>query len=294
MHGRRETLTKNNWDVAQLPSCKGRSFICAGAGIGNGIGNFVAEQLATTDAHVVLSGRTDQKLQTAIVSIRQRVPDARLSSLTMDLADLASINAGVVQLIDLVSGLDGAVFDHPDRIDSSVGRQARIWPVCRVESSYPVTRAHIGGRAHGSSNSGEHVGPWDNGYARRQRSGACARPIPELPPVTRATFPVNCPMITSVPLGQYCWLRKRGLHRPGVGSSGDGSSVFGQWQGSTNHRYQNEFSQSSAAGNACSDGACGSHWPDTRVHGSEGRQEWAAVGDCDGDVSTDLRGGARQ
>lgn len=100
---------KNDWDVRHLPACEGRCFIVTGAS--SGIGYFVAEQLATTKAHVVLSGRTNAKLKMAMASIRQRVPHARISTLTIDLADFASINGAVDGLADLAAGVDGAVFN---------------------------------------------------------------------------------------------------------------------------------------------------------------------------------------
>src|ERR1041384_4272363 len=100
---------KNDWDVRRLPACEGRCFIVTGAS--SGIGYFVAEQLATAKAHVVLWGRTKTKLEMATASVRERVPHARISTLTMDMAGVAFINGAVDGLADLAAGVDGAVFN---------------------------------------------------------------------------------------------------------------------------------------------------------------------------------------
>jgi NAD(P)-dependent dehydrogenase (short-subunit alcohol dehydrogenase family) len=99
----------NDWDVRNLPAFDGRCFVVTGAS--SGIGYFVAEQLATTNAHVVLTGRTNARLEAATTSIRQRMPNAQLSTLTLDLADFASIHAAVNRLADFTPGVDGAVFN---------------------------------------------------------------------------------------------------------------------------------------------------------------------------------------
>ncbi|MFJ3494307.1 SDR family NAD(P)-dependent oxidoreductase [Streptomyces sp. NPDC086091] len=95
------------WSVRDLPDRAGRTYLVTGAG--SGIGYFIAEQLASTGAEIVLAGRTAERLSTAAATIRGRVPEARLRSLVLDLADLASVRTAVTALDG--TPLDGAVFN---------------------------------------------------------------------------------------------------------------------------------------------------------------------------------------
>ena len=74
----------------------GSTFAVTGATAG--IGYFVAEQLASTGAEVVLMGRDRVKLDTAKREILRRVPAALLSDVLVDLSDLASVRAAGASL----------------------------------------------------------------------------------------------------------------------------------------------------------------------------------------------------
>lgn len=63
-----------------------------------GIGYFAAEQLAAAGAHVVLLGRSPQKLAVAERRITEQVPTATLSSVVVDLASLESVPAAADRL----------------------------------------------------------------------------------------------------------------------------------------------------------------------------------------------------
>lgn len=84
------------WDPHHLPSQAGRTFAVTGATAG--IGYFAAEQLAATGAHVVLASRSAAKLDVAAAAIRDRVPDAMVSQVVIDLNSLSSIQAAARQL----------------------------------------------------------------------------------------------------------------------------------------------------------------------------------------------------
>lgn len=58
-----------------------------------GLGLETARTLASAGAHVVVCGRTDEKCQAAIDTIRESVPDASLEAQTFDLSDLATVRA---------------------------------------------------------------------------------------------------------------------------------------------------------------------------------------------------------
>jgi NAD(P)-dependent dehydrogenase (short-subunit alcohol dehydrogenase family) len=84
------------WNPRQLPSQAGTTVVVTGAG--RGVGYFVAEQLATAGARVILTTRGDTG---ALDSIRARVPGAQLELVTLELGSLASIRAAAEQLAAL-------------------------------------------------------------------------------------------------------------------------------------------------------------------------------------------------
>ncbi|MFE3229399.1 SDR family NAD(P)-dependent oxidoreductase [Nocardia sp. NPDC059228] len=96
-------------------------------GASAGIGYFVAEQLATGGATVVLGCRDTAKAELAAQTIRARVPDARLRWVRLDLADLSSLPATVAGLG--VEGLDtvvlnaGVMASGPDRHVNARGHE---------------------------------------------------------------------------------------------------------------------------------------------------------------------------
>src|SRR5690349_4897684 len=103
------------WDVHRPPPAPGRNVLVTGGNAG--IGYFVAEQLAGTGATVVLGSRDTAKAETAMASIRSRVPGARVRSLRLDLVDLSSLKASAEALhldrLDAVVLNAGVMLDHP-------------------------------------------------------------------------------------------------------------------------------------------------------------------------------------
>ncbi|WP_411142279.1 SDR family NAD(P)-dependent oxidoreductase [Streptomyces sp. x-80] len=106
-----------SWDVHRLPRAAGQTFLVTGGNAG--IGYFVAEQLAGTGATVVLGCRDLTKAESAMASIRSRVPGARVRHLRLDLADLPSLKAAVDTLglsrLDAVVHNAGVALDEPPR-----------------------------------------------------------------------------------------------------------------------------------------------------------------------------------
>lgn len=95
-----------NWDPENLPPRDGA--VLAVTGATSGIGYFVAEQLASTGAHVLLLGRQPGRLDRARQEIEHRHHGASLSSVTMDLSDLGSVAAAAAELRRLPR-LDGLI-----------------------------------------------------------------------------------------------------------------------------------------------------------------------------------------
>lgn len=104
-----------SWESAL--SAEGKTFLVTGASAG--IGYFAAEQLAAHGATVVLGCRDSGKADIAIGAIRSRVPNARLRSVRMDLADLSSLPATVDALgadsLDAVVLNAGILLSGPER-----------------------------------------------------------------------------------------------------------------------------------------------------------------------------------
>lgn len=77
----------------------------------SGIGYFIAEQLAGAGAHVILTARTAANAEVAQRAIHRSWPQARLSTLHLDLADLTSVHAAAEHLLSLADRLDGLILN---------------------------------------------------------------------------------------------------------------------------------------------------------------------------------------
>ncbi|MFG2621334.1 SDR family NAD(P)-dependent oxidoreductase [Streptomyces sp. NPDC048507] len=116
------------WNVRRLPGAGDRVFLVTGGNAG--IGYFVAEQLASTGATVVLGSRDPARAGAATGSIRARVPGARVRAVRLDLACLASLEAvpgalgalGVDRL-DAVVLNAGVALDDPPRRETGDGHE---------------------------------------------------------------------------------------------------------------------------------------------------------------------------
>jgi NAD(P)-dependent dehydrogenase (short-subunit alcohol dehydrogenase family) len=93
------TGERTAWDPEHLPSQVGKTVVVTGAG--RGIGYFIAEQLASAGARVVLTTRDPKQAGAAARAIRTEVPTARLEFVTLDLASLESIHAAAAAIRDL-------------------------------------------------------------------------------------------------------------------------------------------------------------------------------------------------
>lgn len=84
------TNTKpNRWKPDRLGALGGRTILITGAN--SGIGWDAARILAGNGAHVVLTARSREKGDDAVARIRDEDPDAELSTVILDLADLSSV-----------------------------------------------------------------------------------------------------------------------------------------------------------------------------------------------------------
>lgn len=104
------------WNPRRLPGQAGKTFVITGANAG--LGYFTAEQLADAGAHVVLACRNPERARAAAGAIRGRVPGASVSTVPLDMADLASVRRAAEALLELPA-IDGLILNagivHPPR-----------------------------------------------------------------------------------------------------------------------------------------------------------------------------------
>ena len=135
---------------AEIPSQLGRSAVVTGAT--GGLGYETALALAKAGAEVILTGRDDQKGQSAIEKISREVPDAKVKYESLDLASLASIadfsqrmhsrkaleilinNAGVMALPRRQTTADGFEMQFGTNYLGHFALTARLMPLLRRAS----------------------------------------------------------------------------------------------------------------------------------------------------------------
>jgi NAD(P)-dependent dehydrogenase (short-subunit alcohol dehydrogenase family) len=87
-----------SWYPTPIPSQAGRAVLVTGANAG--LGFFTSARLAKAGAHVILSGRSPERLAAAVGAIRERIPAASVDTLVIDTSSLDSVRAGVDRLLD--------------------------------------------------------------------------------------------------------------------------------------------------------------------------------------------------
>ncbi|MEU4667779.1 SDR family NAD(P)-dependent oxidoreductase [Amycolatopsis sp. NPDC023774] len=148
------------------PAMANQSTIALVTGGKAGIGYFVSERLAAAGAAVVLGSRDPAKAACAIGAIHTRVPGARVTSVRLDLADLASLKASVdaldVPRLDVAVLNAGVLLEGPARRKTPAGHELTfgtnhlghfaltdlLWPRLRAgrvvtTGSSPARSAHL-------------------------------------------------------------------------------------------------------------------------------------------------------
>jgi NAD(P)-dependent dehydrogenase (short-subunit alcohol dehydrogenase family) len=108
------------WSV---PPQKGKTFVVTGGNAG--IGYFISEQLARAGGTVVIAARNPQKAAAAIAAIRAEVPDADVSSVTLDLSSYAGVRAGAAELLATLPRID-ALIENAGTVMPSKSRQETV------------------------------------------------------------------------------------------------------------------------------------------------------------------------
>lgn len=97
---------------------KGKTVVVTGAN--SGVGWKTAETMAYLGANVILACRNEQKANSACETLTAEYPESDISVMTLDLADLSSIDAFVEQIRDKGIGIDvfvnnAGVFHQPGK-----------------------------------------------------------------------------------------------------------------------------------------------------------------------------------
>lgn len=114
----RDSTTDEVLDGVDL---SGRTAVVTGAS--SGLGLETARALAAHGAEVVLLARDEQKLQAAVRSLREQLPDATLDTALVDLADLDSVRAAAASLSERFPTID-LLIDNAGVMACPLGRTA--------------------------------------------------------------------------------------------------------------------------------------------------------------------------
>lgn len=93
-----------NWTSHSIPSIENKTFLVTGANSGLGYGT--SKELARKGAKVIMSVRNTEKGQTALDKIKAEIPDADLSLMKLDLADLEDVKRFIREFGEKYQKLD--------------------------------------------------------------------------------------------------------------------------------------------------------------------------------------------
>ena len=117
-----------HWTPDQIGDLRGRTVLVTGANSGIGLETVLV--LARHNARVILTSRDHSRLDAATARIRAIRPNAKLTTMMMDLGDLASVRAAVERLAEtetihiLIN--NAGVMNLPERITTKDGLEATV------------------------------------------------------------------------------------------------------------------------------------------------------------------------
>ena len=97
-------MSQSRWCPAHIPDLSGKTILVTGAN--SGIGLEAVKLFAANGAELVMACRNTAKAEAAAEQVRALTPNAMLTVMPLDLADLASVKAFVVALKERINKLD--------------------------------------------------------------------------------------------------------------------------------------------------------------------------------------------
>jgi NAD(P)-dependent dehydrogenase (short-subunit alcohol dehydrogenase family) len=144
-----------SWSTQDMPDLAGRLAVVTG--FTGGLGFHTALELGRAGADLVVTARNPQKADDRLTKLRAQLPDVRVETLSLDLADLADVRRATDELagrhdrIDLLVNNAGIMIppksSTKDGFELQMGTNhlghfawtARLWPVLRDSSARVVT-----------------------------------------------------------------------------------------------------------------------------------------------------------
>ncbi len=109
-------MARAEWNPRALPDLTGRTYLVTGSNAG--LGYFCTEQLTGAGAHVIMTGRSPNRLAAAKVAVQRRVADASVETLLLDTSNLGSVRAAAAT-VGTRGALDGLLLNagivHPPK-----------------------------------------------------------------------------------------------------------------------------------------------------------------------------------
>ncbi|MES2883998.1 MAG: oxidoreductase [Pseudomonadota bacterium] len=122
------------WLAADMPSLKGRVAVVTGAN--SGLGLETVAGLAAAGAEVVMACRSTAKAEAALQLLRQRLPEAQLHLMQLDLSDLGSVRGFAAEC--------GRRFGHIDLLCNNAGVMALPYQKTRDGFEMQIGTNHFG------------------------------------------------------------------------------------------------------------------------------------------------------
>ncbi len=118
----------NNWDTSNIPNLKGKTALITGSN--SGLGYYTAKALAEKNCHVILSCRTLEKSIATKNKLKKLIPQAKLSSIEIEMADFNNVSRKCDELSNEYENLDllinNAGIMHPPKTLNSQGYEIQF------------------------------------------------------------------------------------------------------------------------------------------------------------------------
>ena len=120
--------THQNWDTNSIPNLEGKTALITGSN--SGLGYYTAKALAEKNCHVILSCRTPEKSISTKNKLQHLIPEAKLSTVEMEMADFKNVSIQCDQISKKYENLDllinNAGIMHPPKTLNSQGYEIQF------------------------------------------------------------------------------------------------------------------------------------------------------------------------